>query len=425
MNERLQELADSCQKNYGLDNYYLERYHLFRDDNSNVENAFLFSMEWVPRVVEGEVEEGLNPPGTAVIEIELESKKLRHFTFVQDANLVEEQFFPQLKDGSEAIIEWVEETTALEFGRQFQLKEEAENGLRFLAAADNIPVFPVGTIEVMFNEEGKLSQFSMDGSFPQEDQVKWEPFALTSSIVDPIILNQLQLLEIPIEEEERWLPVFGTTTTFITNDKQHIIPFEKAEMRDSYEIVDRNIEWDSEATEETFVPQEIDLSHEVSLEEALANKPDENKRPLTPEDIERSFEAVGAFTKEKYPEESGKWKLYAIFREHGYLIVEIWPKVQDKKVIQHKLKLFIDPATYRVLNFTDNEFILEMFNHFSEAESPVLTRDKAFEKLHSYIEITPVYIYEPNSETYQLCGKVDCSYGVNASTGDVILLDEL
>ncbi|WP_042221260.1 hypothetical protein [Oceanobacillus manasiensis] len=425
MNELLKKIADSCQKDFGLENYYLERYHLFRDDNSSLENNYLFSMEWFPRVVEGEIEEGLNPPGTAVVDVELQSKKLRHFTFVNGVNLAEEQVFPKLADGSETIIEWVEEKTGLEFGRQFQLAEEADDGVRFLAAADNIPVFPVGSIEVTFNEEGMLSHYSIDGSFPEEEQIKWEPFALTPTIVDPIILDQFQLLEIPVEEEERWLAVYGTTTTFLTNDKQHIIPFEKAEMRDSYEVLDRNIEWDSEATENTFVAKEIDLSHEVSLEDALANKPDENKHPLTSEDLQQSFEAVTVFMQQKYPGESGKWNLHALSRERGYLLAELRPKVQDKKVIQHKIKLFIDPVTYMPLNFTDNQFILEMFDHFEEAKSPVLTKDEAFEKLHSYIEITPVYVYDPNRETYQLCGKVDCSYGVDAATGDVILLDEL
>ncbi|WP_404456032.1 hypothetical protein [Oceanobacillus kapialis] len=424
MNEALQELAEACQKDFGLENYYLKRYNIFREDNPTIDNDYLFSMEWFPKDTQ-EVEEDLNPPGTAVVEIELHSKKLRHFSFVQGVNLVEDQIFPQLKDGSETVIEWVEELTGLEFGRQFQLAEETDDGIHLLAAADNIPVFPVGTIDVTFNEDGLLSHFSKDGSFPGEDQIKWEPFALTSAIVDPIILDQMQLLEIPLEEQERWLAVYGTTTTFITNDQQKVIPYEKAEMRDSYSVIDKNIDWENGSVEDTFEAIDIDLSDEVSIEEALAGPPNKNTQPITSGDKEKSFQAVQSFLQQKYPDDNNKWKLHTLSRERGYIIAELRPKVQDKKVIQQKLSLFLDATTYTVLNFTDNHFILEMFSHLEEAESPNLTKDEAFEKLHNHIEVSPVYVYDPVSATYQLCGKVDCSYGVDAATGEVILLDEL
>ncbi|WP_142383545.1 hypothetical protein [Bacillus sp. T33-2] len=66
-----------------------------------------------------------------------------------------------------------------------------------------------------------------------------------------------------------------------------------------------------------------------------------------------------------------------------------------------------------------------MFNTYSPAEKITVSFEAAFEKIAEMIELKPVYVYDSSQQKYVLCGKIDCKYGVNASTGDVIMLDEI
>ncbi len=73
-------------------------------------------------------------------------------------NLLPEELFPQV-DNIEDIIEWIEEQTQLEYGRQFKLMKETKENIEFHAAVDNIKLFPGGSLDIHFNKEGRLSSF--------------------------------------------------------------------------------------------------------------------------------------------------------------------------------------------------------------------------------------------------------------------------
>ena len=73
----------------------------------------------------------------------------------------------------------------------------------------------------------------------------------------------------------------------------------------------------------------------------------------------------------------------------------------------------------------DNEFLITMYQDFQKPEKTSISKEEAYEKIRTQIELTPVYVYDFDQKKYILCGKIDCQYGVHAASGDVISLDDL
>lgn len=416
MDQRIQAIIDYVAEKYKLDNYYLKRHHIFSEDTS-----YILNMEWFPNDAEI-TSEDYSPAGTLSMDVDIHTKLLRRIIFVNGVNVTEASF-PQAGN-TELAIEWIEQETGLEFGRQFKIVHEEEKELHFQAAVDNIAVFPSGSIDIEFNEQGKLSLFSIDGSFPDEEQLSWEPFALTEETIEPISRTQLKLLEIPVEEEEKWRSVYATTTIFVTNDGQNTISYEQVESPKSLTSVDIILEWDA-SIDEPFERKDFDLSLEVSPEEAFAKTKNTDRDVLTENDQIQVQSAVLSFLQREYPQASGKWKMTGIWSEKDYIFAELKPAAPSTRVIDRKIRLIIDPTTYEAINYMDNYAILDLFNHFKKADDPKISKEEAFTKLSKHIEVTPVYVYDKTQNRYVLCGKVDCGYGVDSVTGEIILLDEL
>lgn len=421
MNEKLKEIIDSNSEKFKLDNYTLKNHHIFREQTGMGKTSFILSMEWVPKEIK-EWADDYNPPGTAIIDIDVHSRLLRRIVFVENENLTD----ADLPDASstELAIEWVEQETGLTFGRQFKLIHEEEKELLFHAAVDNIAVFPSGTIQLEFNEAGKLSLFSIDGYFPDESQLDWEPFALTPDTILPIAQAHSKLLEIPLEEEGKWTAVYSAPTIFVTNDGKRTISFEEVESPKSYIEKDITLEWKAPLGS-TFSMRKVDLSLEATEDEAFAGTVYDDNEVLTVEEQEKAEDATRKFLQNEFPEDSGKWRLSAIWRENGYIFAELKPAAPDARVIDRKIKLIVDSATFEPINYIDNSIILDMFQDFEQADKPVLSIEEAFSKLRPHIEITPVYVFDKKQDRYILCGKADCDYGIDAVTGSLILLDEL
>ncbi|WP_157087711.1 hypothetical protein [Oceanobacillus damuensis] len=421
MKEKLQEIIDFTAEKFKLENYSLKRHHIFREETELQEESFILNMEWIPNDADETVED-YNPSGTVSIDVDLETKLVKRIIFVDGENNTDADFPPAAN--TEAAIEWIEAETGLEFGRQFKLVHEEEKELYFQAAVDNVAVFPSGSIDLEHNEEGKLSLFSVDGTFPNENQLNWEPFALTAEQIDPIAKSQTKLLEIPLEDKEKWEAVYGTSTVFVTNDGKRTISFEEVESPKSFVSKDVLLEWD-EPIEEGFSKQEIDLSLEVTPDEAFKQEKSIDKDGLSTEKQQAAVKACRDFLRSEFPEDSGKWKLTGIWHERGFIFAELKPSSPDARVIDRKIKLIIDDKSDRAVNYVDNLVIVDMFDHFSKADKPKISEEEAFEKLREHIEISPVYVFDKTQNSYILCGKIDCSHGVDAVTGEIVLLDEM
>ncbi|HLS09455.1 hypothetical protein [Lentibacillus sp.] len=422
MNAQLQEVVNDTREMLGLHHHELERYHFFRETNHHNETVYILGMEWFPNGVESD-EDGLNPEGTAVVDVNFHTRELRQLVFVGGVNSADNSLYPT-SAAKEDVIEWIEAVTGLTFGRQFLIAREEEQVLEFEAAVDNIPVSPGGTIHVEFNDDDVMRSFYINGSFPGEEQIEWEPFALTPDKYEPTAKAQCQLLELPDEEQEKWVPVYGIEEVFLTNDAERTIPFTFGEDHSPFVAKDDVLQWDA-PLEGEFERKEIDLSAEVTLETVLENAPHPDTFPLSDAEIAACEREVLRFMRLVYPDESSKRRLTGFYLKDGYIKAEIRPVKDAKNVLDIKINLLIERNTLTAVNYFDQDKLFEAFRHFANSDKPTLSLEEAFDKLRGYLEVEPVYVYDSGMDRYMLCGKVDCAYGVNAETGEVMALNEM
>ncbi|MBC5635495.1 hypothetical protein H8S33_01530 [Ornithinibacillus sp. BX22] len=415
MNEHVKEIANKLQQEYGLEQYVLKREHIFSETTQDNQTNYILSLEWFP-VHQSEENEEYNPEGTAVLEVNLHTNELKQLIFVNDVSYATEGIFPAPE--LESVIEWVEEETGMMFGRQFKLDYEDGTAFSFQATVDNIAVAPSGNIDITFNENNQLTQFSIDGVFPSEKDIDWEPFSLMKEDLMDYIKQQLKLIETPIEEEEKWLKVWTMDTIFIRNDKTNIIIPASLYQLDTYKELNVLLEWDS-TSQRDFTPKDIDFSTEVSYEDAMAKI---RVNPLTEDEIQSTIEETKDFLSNLYPDDSGKWTLTGMYPEGNYIIAEL--KLAASTPLDRKLKVIISRDSLQTANYWDSKLLFEVFESYAKAEEATIPLDEAFGKIIEHVELTPVYVKDPNSDSYHLCGRLDCEVVVIGTTGEIVPISQ-
>ncbi|WP_240377060.1 hypothetical protein [Bacillus piscicola] len=423
MDKRIEELVDYTKATFGLDDYNLLTHQLRRSVNIFNETEYILGMEWLPPHAQEREEDGSNPEGTASIDIDIHTRQFKSVIFVGGksyANGVQLQQHVSKHD----IIKGLERRTGLTYGEQFQLVKEEKGEYRFQECIDGVKVSPSGFLEIKFDKDGNLTLFSIDGHFPPQDKVKKESFSLTQEEVEPLAKQQLKLIEFPSHEQERLIPVYGMEEIFVTNDAQSTIPFEFIAERRSYLQIDKTLEWQT-PIDQPFESTNIDLQEKVDVEQVFQREPHPDTFPITKTEQEQCITAVENFLRQELPNDTGKWVLKTLHRNQGYILATIKHTKPDNRVFQRKLQVFLDAESLHVLNYMDNKFLLDMYQGFKEPEKITLSKEGAYDKIKSYLEITPVYVYDFERHQYLLCGKLDCPYGVHAVSGEVVLLDEL
>lgn len=417
MNEAIQKIAAEIQKQYGLDNYVLKNHHIFIEKNISNKTDYILSFEFSAPQQEQDGDE-YNSTGTALLDINLHTKELKQITFQNKISYALEGVFPQLD--MDQIIDWVEEETGMMFGKQFKLEHEFDNEIGFQATIDNMEVAPTGTIDLTFNETGQLTQYSIDGIFPTEEEVDWEPFSLTIEDITDSILDHFTLVETPDEENQAWLNLWQVKTFYIKNDRSKLIKPENLYQIDNFHPLQVTVKWDNPHTE-SFTQEEYDFSTEVSYEEAIENKGGTN--PITENEVKNCLEEVIKVVSNIFPNDSGKWTITGMYPEKNYIICEL--NGEKYRSLQRKLKLIIKRENFKTVSYWDSQFILDMFKSFDEPKQALVDKNEAFEKIKSHIELTPVYVKESDSKVYHLCGRIECNVVVDANSGELIRILDL
>lgn len=421
MDERIQKLIDFTKMKFGLDDYYLERYGFSRNVNIFNETIYTFYMEWFPKHIAKPDDDDSNPDGTAVIDINLNTGKFDSVIFVMGKTYAKDGIAFSDMD-SNNIIKWIEEETGLIYGKQFQLRRQKEREFYFEGCIDGVVISPAGLIEVRLDSDGKLTMFSVLGPFPSKNMVIEETYHLSFEKIEYLAKEQLKLIEFPSDEQKKIIPVYGVEEIFVTNDGKSTIPYEPDDP--PYVKVDEIIFWD-EPMNEPFERKEIRWFEDITAEQAFSNEPSPDSFPITKEEQDRCVQAVKDFLRQVYPNDTGKWLLKTLKRNKGYIHASVRANYRDDRVFQRKLNIIIDANRFQVVNYLDNEMMLQIFDQFQAPDEVTVTKEEAFEKIKELFELKPVYVYDFEQDQYVLCGKLDCQYGVHAADGEVILLDEL
>lgn len=423
MDRRIIELIDFTKTKFGLDDYYLQTHRLYRNVNIFNDTVYTLCMEWFPNHVSKQEDDGLNPDGTAVIEIDVNSRNLKSVIFVGSKSYVKSGvMFANLHTND--IIKWIEQETGLTYGRNFQLKKEEEREICFTQYFNGIGVSPSGSIEIKFDQEGKLTFFSVNGQFPSKETIKEEAYTLSLEMIEHLAKEQWNLYEFPSYEQKRFVPVYALDEIYVTNDQTSTISFEPIVDERVRLKIDEIIDWDT-MIKKPFERKEMNIFEDVTAEQAFSCEPHPDSFPITKLEQRKCVMAVKDFLSQEYPNDTGKWILKTLYRDKGYILATLRLNQQDNRIFQRKLTVMIDRKNLQVLNYMDSKSMLEIFDQFQAPEKVTISKEEAYEKVKELFELKPYYVYDFEQKQYVLCGKLDCHYGVNAGSGEIVLLDEL
>jgi hypothetical protein len=423
MDIRIKELIDFAKIKFGLDNYYLQRHSLNRNVNVLNETVYTLSMEWFPNEVSEQEDDDTNPEGTAVIEIDVNSRKLESVIFVMGKSIANDGVtFAALN--TEDIIKWIEDETGLTYGKQFQLEKEEEGKMYFKECFNGVATSPSGYIEVHFDQEGNLTFFSVHGHYPSKTLVNEETYTISLEKVEHLAKEQLKLIEFPSYEKNRLFPVYVMEEIYVMNDQTSTIPFQFIVNVCSQTDVDRTIYW-NEPINKPFERKEINWIENVTPEQAFSNEASPDSFPITMVEKEKCVIAVKNFLRQEFTNDTGKWILKTLHRDKGYIHATLRANHQDNRLFERKLLVMIDAKSFQVLNYMDSKPMLEIFDQFQAPEKVTINKEAAYEKIKDFIFLKPYYVYDFEQNQYVLCGKLDCHYGVNAGSGEIVTIDDL
>lgn len=424
MDKRIEELIQHTKEKYGLHEYYLHSCDIYRSKDIFKNTFYTLSMEWFPNHIQNWDDEIYNPEGTACIDIDIHSRKIKSITFSGGKSKVDGIAFDL--NNRDELINWIEKETDLHYGRQFVFWKEEDGELYFKECIDGVAVSPSGSIHVKLDEKGRLTSFSVYGQFPSNQLIKHEEYSLSFEQVKNVAKEQLKFIKMPVFEQKKIIPVFAIEEIYIKNKDYATLPYEFF-VDDHFSLkMDKVIEWDHPLQNQTFQRKIISLDEKITSDQAFQCEGHPDLRPITEEEVEKCFKHIKDLLSQEYANDSGKWMLKSLYRDKGYIHATLKAKEQNECVYNRKMMLFIDAKTYEVLNYMDNKLLLEeMYKEMKEAEEVNITQDEAFEKLKNFIELTPYYVYDFEKGHYVLCGKLDCEYAVKANNGQVVELKDL
>lgn len=420
--ERIEALIDFTKRKLGLEDYYLYTHQLRRTVNLFNETIYTLGMEWFPSHIEGREEDGSNPKGTACIDIDVHTRQFQSVIFVGGKTYANGITFKNVD--TDNIVKWVEEKTGLVYKKQFKLLKKEKGKFQFQECIDGIAVSPSGSIDIECDEEGNLTFYAVHGQFPTKELVKEEDFSLTLEKVGYLAKEQWKMIEFPSYEENRIIPMYAFEEIYVKNDGTETIPFEPIVDVRSYTKINQPMHWDA-PLDQPFEEKEIELSEEITSEQAFSNEPSPDSCPITKREQEKCVQAVQDFLRTVYSQDTGKWILKTLHRDNGYIHATLRLGKTDNRSFQRKLLVFIDAKSLQALNFMDNKPLIDMFNELQAPGEITITKEEAFEKIRGKIELKPYYVYDFEQQQYVLCGKLDCEYGVNSENGEVIALSDL
>ncbi|MCC9090311.1 hypothetical protein [Bacillus pumilus] len=426
MNANIQQLIDQTRMKFGLDHYHLKRHGFYRYVNMFNETIYKLNMEWFPPYETEPEDDDLNPDGTAVIEVNLNTGQVESAVFVMGKTYAKKGVQFDNAHPNE-VIKWIEQETNLIYGEHFHLHKEKEGELLFEEKMDDVPVTPSGMIEVKWDEHGQLIYFIHHGPFLAKKMLRAEKYSLFIEMIESLAQQQVQRVEWPSFDQNKIRPVYALEEVYIKNDGTGTIPFEDTIQEHHCFNINKFIEWEVPISE-PFVGKELNIQEDISADQAFSCEPSPDTMPISEEEKDKCLKAVQIFLRQEYPNDTGKWILLSLHRDHGYIHATVKANTQEKSVLTGKIMIFIDAYTFEAVNYIDRQQMFKMCGMLDELQSPdkiTLSKEEAFEKLREYLELTPIYVFDFAQKQYVLCGKLDCHYGVDAASGEVIPLQDI
>ncbi|WP_277673620.1 hypothetical protein [Piscibacillus halophilus] len=418
MDDRLQRIVDEIYEKFGLTSYVLKRHHLDRQVDCFQNTYYTLTTEWFPLGVE-EPEDGSNPTGTAVIEVNIHTKRVCSAVFVQETTYADGVQFPDQR--LDTIVSWIEDETGLTYGEQFCLEKEEPGNYLFYSCWQGIITSPVGSIKVKLNSDNCLLFFSIIEPFPLKELIERDTFMLEIDQLEETIYKQCLLLDYPDMNHETITPIYGFEEVYITNKGKETVSIIQA--HPASVVIDYIVTWDT-LSPFSYREEELLVKQDITVEEAWSKEPSPDTKLITEEEKLEAIKLTRQFLSNLYNEDSGRWSLKTLHRENGFILATL-NLVNDpfQLGIPRKLVIFINAEQQKVINYIDNKFFQDVFASYERIGNVKLSQEEAYNLLKPYITLTPRYVYQSNLKKYVLCGKLDCDIGINATNGKIQYFD--
>lgn len=242
LNANIQQLIDQTKAKFGLDLYDLKRHSFHRYVNMFNETIYTLNMEWFPSHEAEPEDDDINPDGTAVIEVNLNTGQIESVIFVMDKTYA--QHGVTFKRPYPAhVIQWIEQETGLIYGEHFHMHHKERGELFFEEAIDGVKVTPSGRIEVKWNEHGQLMYFTHHGPFLAKTLLEAEEYALSLDKLENLAEQQVQLFQWPSFEHNRIRSIYALEEIYVKNDGTGTLPFELGREETHCIHMNEVIEW--------------------------------------------------------------------------------------------------------------------------------------------------------------------------------------
>ncbi|KGX94109.1 hypothetical protein N781_02310 [Pontibacillus halophilus JSM 076056 = DSM 19796] len=417
MYEKVEQFEEIVRKRFGLQQHLLYDYGIFKKDGRlPLEQTHVLSLEFFPP---GEFEriEDSNPDGTAVIDIDVYSGEVLSMLYVSGVRTGT----PILLPNEDEVKRWVLEAQPTKDMLPLQVQKSECNLYMLQTYVDGIPLSPGGLIEVKVNERQELTSYAKFGSFPPSAMVQKEDYQLKlDEHMKHQAAEQVSLVQIPSVKNKEWVAAYVFDEVYVHNDGQNTSDY-LMDVRTSVPV-HKKMMWD-EPLEEEF-KEGVLFKSEILKKGWPAEKPHPLKIVFTENELKRVEEATREFLRRAYPYDSGKWELGRVHMDKEYVIAHLH-RANDNRLIKRKLAVYIDCVTYKAINYMDSQLFLSMYNDLKPSKEAKINGVHAFEQLWDCATLEPWYVYNPKSNTYEICGKLDCEYGIRADNGERVTVNDL
>ncbi|WP_066054167.1 hypothetical protein [Robertmurraya korlensis] len=422
MHQRIKEIIQFTNDKFGLEDYYLQSHSLNRHVNIFNETEYTLCMEWFPQHTTI-VEEGNTPDGAAMIEIDVNSHKIKSATFVNGKTYAKDGIAFTKPYVSDMII-WIEKEQGITYGTQFETCKEEREVILFTECLKGLAVYPPGSIEIKCDGEGKLTSLTVQGHFPSMEQVMDEGYKLEVEKIPQLKWEQIKLMDFPLSDQKRLVPIYAVEEIYVMNSPLRTIAHDFFIEISSYTEINQILEWE-EPIHRPYEHGVVSWIEEITPEQAFAREAAPESYPITKAEQDQCVIAIRDFLRKVYPKESGTWKVNSLFRDKGYIHALLQANKPTNHLFERKLKVIILAESFEVVNYIDNKLLLERQTSLQLPGKITVAKEEAYEKLKDQFVLKPCYVYDKGQKKYFLGGKLDCYYGVHAVTGELVAMDDL
>ncbi|GEM_PF-5848337 len=417
MDSRLHEVLEQVISAAGLQEFHLHTFELFERPSAFGGTDIILSAVWLPEDAESPGEEELMPEGAVSVDYSLRFRQLQLLVTTGGVSRAE----PLTVDDDKAAFfqQWAERQTDLKFGETLTFTNRTETGIEAVLSHGGFPVSTESQMQVDWDTAGRL----LTAVLPIRGSSDFEQagFGLTLEAVEPLVRQQLSLIRLPIEDEERFADYYAIDEVHIAQDGT-VLPYFTEEQ--GAKFPGTLLLWNAPSYEQ-FERQPVEpFRAHVSADEAFNIV---NAAPSVLDDaaLTKVTESAIRFLSAEAPEESGEWELYRVFRQPG-IIEAVCRKIGEVSgPLRRKLILLLDPDTFDVLNFMDSNNMAQLFDGFTQPRIAAVTQEEAFDEMVPFITMDPVYVFNQENSKYMLCGLLDSDQCVDAVTGELKNLTDL